>query len=372
MEYRRLGRTGFEVSAIGLGTEYLIGRPRECVIGVIHRAIERGINYFDLFFAQPEFRDTMGLAFAGHRDRVFLAAHLGAAHQDGQYKRTRTLKTSEHFFHDFLTRYDTDHIDVLVLHNSDGQKDYDRLTKPNGLLEMAMRFRQEGKARFIGFSGHTVPTALQAVESEVIDVLMFPVNLAANAVPGKTDLLKACVTQNVGLAAMKPYAGGKLLNKEHAVRMSHYHTGGDASRLRKQSPITPVQCLSYVLSQAGVSTALPGCANQEQLAAALAYLDAPEEARDFSALLAEFEQYVEGECVYCNHCLPCPAKIDIGQINRLLDAAQRQLTAELRAAYAALPAKAPACTQCGACADRCPFGVPVIAKMEQAVALFGG
>jgi predicted aldo/keto reductase-like oxidoreductase len=369
MEYRKLGRTGLDVSAISLGTEYLIDLPREHVVGVIHKAIEQGINYFDLFFAQPGFRDTMGVAFKGYRDRVFLTAHLGAAHKDGQYKKTRTLKTSEHFFHDFLTRYETDYVDVLILHNSDGQKDYDRLTKPNGLLDMALRFQQVGKTRFIGFSGHTVATALQAVESGKIDVLMFPVNLVANAVPGKRDLLQACVAHDVGLVAMKPYAGGKLLNKERTVRMAHYQVGGETMDLKKRSPITPVQCLSYTLSQVGISAALPGCADKEQLAAALVYWNASEEERDFSALLSEFEQYVEGECVYCNHCLPCPSTIDIGQVNRLLDMAQQELTTELRAAYGALSSKASDCTQCGGCEDRCPFGVGVMARMEQVVAL---
>ena len=370
MRTRLLGRTGLEVSAVSLGTEYLIDPPREHVVNVIHEAIEQGINYFDLFFAQPGFRDTMGVAFKGHRERVFLAAHLGAAHKDGQYKKTRTLKTSEHFFHDFLTRYETDYVDVLVLHNIDGQKDYDRLMKPNGLGDMALRFQQEGKARFIGFSGHTVSTALQAVESGKIDVLMYPINLAAHAVPGKQDLLKACASHNVGVVAMKPYAGGKLLNEERTVKMAHYHVGGDAYEVKKQKAITPVQCLAYTLSQVGVSTAIPGCADLEQLAAALAYLGVSEEARDFSMHLTDFEQYVEGECVYCNHCLPCPSTIDIGQVNRLLDMAQQELTPELRAAYDALSSKASDCTQCGVCEDRCPFGVGVMARMEQAVELF--
>jgi predicted aldo/keto reductase-like oxidoreductase len=359
-----------DVSAVSLGTEYLINLPREHVVGVIHEAIEQGINYFDLFFAQPEFRDTMGVAFKGYREEVLLVAHLGASDVDGQYKKTRTLKTSEHFFHDFLTRYETDYVDVLVLHNSDGQKDYDRLMKPNGLCDMALRFQQEGKARFIGFSGHTVATALQAVESGKIDVLMFPVNLAANAVPGKRDLLQACVAHDVGLVAMKPYAGGKLLNKDRTVRMAHYQMGGKAMKLKKRSPITPVQCLAYTLSQVGISAALPGCADKEQLAAALAYLDASEEERDFAALLSEFEQYIEGECVYCNHCLPCPSPIDIGQVNRLLDMAQQELTPELQAAYDGLDSKASDCTQCGVCEDRCPFGVGVMDQMEQAAALF--
>jgi predicted aldo/keto reductase-like oxidoreductase len=370
MEYRKLGRTGLEVSVIGLGTEYLNGPSRETVVSVVREAIEQGVSYLDLVFSFPEYLDNIGAALQGRRDRVVLTGHLGSGYKDGQYRKTRSLKKSEAHFLDLLARLGTDHVDVLFLHNCDRQKDYDKLMAPNGFLGLAQRLCEEGKARFLGFSGHSVTTALQAIESGVVDVLMFPVNLAANAVPGKRDLLQACVAHDVGLVAMKPYAGGKLLNKDRTVRMSHYHMGGEAIKLKKQSPITPAQCLSYALSQVGVSIALPGCADGEQLAAALAYLDASEEARDFSALLAGFEQYVEGECVYCNHCLPCPAEIDIGQVNRLLDMAQQELTTELQAAYGALTSNASDCTQCGVCEERCPFGVGVIARMEQAVALF--
>jgi len=139
MEYRQLGKTGFDVGAVSLGTEYLIDLPRETVVGVIYGAIESGINYFDLFFAQPEFRDNMAAAFDGYREEVFLAAHLGAAHIDGQYEKTRDPELCERFFLDFLTRYRTDHVDVLFLHNSDTREDYDDVMNPGGLLEMARR-----------------------------------------------------------------------------------------------------------------------------------------------------------------------------------------------------------------------------------------
>ena len=370
MQYRKLGRTGLEVGAVGLGTEYLINLPQETVVAVIRQAIAQGINYFDLFFAQPQFRDNMGVAFKGQRERVILAAHLGATDRDGQYEKTRDPRTSEHFFLDFLTRYHTDYADILMLHNSDDQEDYERVMGPGGLLDLAHRFQQEGKARFIGLSSHTVATALQAVESGQIDVLMFPISLAGNAIPGKKELFKTCATHDVGLVAMKPFAGGKLLQQERVISMEHWQLGGAEFQLEKSAPITPVQCLSYVLSQVGVSTIVPGCKDLEQLAAALAYWQATEEEKDFSSVVSGFQQYVTGECVYCNHCLPCPSVIDIGQVIRLMEMAQQRLTPELRAMYAALPATASDCTQCGSCDDRCPFGVAVIAKMEQAAALF--
>jgi predicted aldo/keto reductase-like oxidoreductase len=113
----------------------------------------------------------------------------------------------------------------------DQQKDYDEVMDPGGYFDLAQRLRQEGKARFLGFSGHTVATALRAVESGVIDVLMFPINIAGNMVPGKKELLQACVLHNVGGVAMKPYAGGKLLQKERTLNLARFKMGGDPQKL---------------------------------------------------------------------------------------------------------------------------------------------
>lgn len=366
MEYRTLGRTGLQVSAISLGTEYLINQSNEHVTSVIHEAIAQGINYFDLFFAQPRFRDQMGAAFKGYREKVNLVAHLGAIERDGQYDRSRELAVAERYFHDFLTRYQTDYVDVLMVHNIDEQAEYDREMTLGGTLGLAKRLQREGKARFIGFSGHTVSTSQQAVESDEIDLLLFPISLAGNAIPGKKELFAACVAHNVGLVAMKPFGGGKLLREERSISLEKWQLGGDQRQMERTTTITPVQCLAYVLAQVGVSTIVPGCKDLEQLAAALAYWRTTDEEKDFSAVVAGFQQYVSGECVYCNHCLPCPAHIDIGLVSRLLDMARKQVPTELRAAYRALSANAADCIQCGDCEENCPFDVSVISRMEEA------
>jgi predicted aldo/keto reductase-like oxidoreductase len=172
------------------------------------------------------------------------------------------------------------------------------------------------------------------------------------------------------VVAMKPFGGGKLLNKRGNLRIPKYQTGGEAFQVKIASQVTPTQCLSYVLAQRGVNVALPGVKNEAELAAALHTLEATESECDYSDLLAGFGRYVEGECTYCNHCLPCPVVIDIGQVHRLLDLAEFGLPTRLRTAYAALPVKASACTECCACTKRCPFGVEVVGRMRQAIAVF--
>jgi predicted aldo/keto reductase-like oxidoreductase len=363
VNYRTLGRTGYEVSEVGLGTEYLIDKTPEHVASVIHMALDHGINYFDLFFAQPEFRDNMGAAFAGRRDKAILAAHLGAAHIKGQYEKIRNPKKSRVFFEDFLRRYNTDYVDLLFLHNSDGQEDYDEIMRPGGLKDVALECKESGTVRWIGFSGHTVETALQAVESGVIDALMFPISMAGNAVEGKQELLATCVARGVGVVAMKIFGGGKLLWKWASGEFNRWQLGGSERTLDNEVALTPVRGIHYALSQPGVSTAVPGCADCEELEADLAYEDASGEERDYAETLLDLRQFERGECVYCNHCLPCPAGIDIGMTIRLLE------TSGNGRAPGEVLKTAGDCIECGECEKRCPFDVAVMNKMREAASL---
>jgi hypothetical protein len=199
---------------------------------------------------------------------------------------------------------------------------------------------------------------------------MFPISIAGNAVPGKKDLLKACVAHNVGLVAMKPFGGGKLLRPWRTATMGRWQTGGPDVKLERSLKATPVQCLHYVLTQVGVSTVVPGCKDLKELATDLRYWEATEEEKDFSDIVSDFQQYITGECVYCNHCLPCPSSIDIGQTIRLLEIAQHNMTPELKVDYGSMESDASDCMECGACEERCPFDVSVIEKMEMASRMF--
>ena len=375
MNQRTLGRTGLSISEIGLGTEFLLGLPQDTAVSVIHEAIDRGVNYIDMFWAQPEFRDNMSAAFRGRRGGVFITAHLGSTLHDGQYAVSRDTKVCTDFLHDYLTRMETDCVDVLFVHNCNSAEDYDTASSPGGLIELARSFVKKGKARFVGLSCHNVVTALCAIESGAIDVLMFPVNLASYAVPGKEKLLPACAKHSVGLVAMKVYGGGSLLRDKSVVELEDYQMGrqempGAPSHYKLTAEITPVKCMAYVLDRPQIGAAVAGCKSIEELDDALRYYDATDEEKDYAPILPAFADFSTGECVYCNHCVPCPSKIDIGRTTSLLEQGRRELTDEIRASYAELRTNASDCIACGQCSSRCPFGVDVIRKMEEAVALF--
>lgn len=382
MLYRKLGRTGVDVSVIGMGLEHIWHESPEVVDRVMNEAISNGINYFDLFMPTPEIREKVGLAIRGKRDKVMFQGHIGCAAREGEeYYRTRDPAICEEFVNQFLKKLRTDYIDVLMLHFVDEEDDYKQVFESGGLLDLALRFKKEGKARFIGMSSHRVSASLKAVESGYIDVLMFPVNPAFDMVEGDADLMSlwqqdpykelegkggkpssarkelymACERNGVAITAMKPYASGWLFDPNNPSAMV----------------LTPHQCISYSLSQPGVCTVLPGCKTVEHIRDAVSFLEASEEEKDYSRVISGTRWDFRGTCMYCNHCLPCPSGIDIAAVTRLADIARNSLTSEMKAKYDALEIKASDCIQCGACMERCPFQVDVISNMERAVSLYG-
>jgi len=368
-----LGNTGIEVSEVGMGTEHLAG-PREAVVSVVGEAIDAGVNYFDILLGAPDYRDNYRAAFQGKRDAVVIAGHLGNAFVDGQSITTHDPALCETAFHDLLTRLRVDAVDVLMIQFVDEPDDYAKVTAPGGIMEMAHRFKVQGKARAIGMSSHMTPVALAAVQSGLIDVLMFSVNPAFDRLPGylprfdtmwtvasqpdveisqeRKALHHACRSCGVGMVAMKPYGAGFLLNTV------------------QPHPLTPVHCLQYALDQPGVAVAIPGMKNAEELRAALHLLQASPEEKDYSAVLAASQWNIGGVCMYCNHCLPCPAGIDVAETLQLLDAARQGITPTLREAYRQLAADASACIACGDCMARCPFQVDVATKMREEAPMF--
>jgi predicted aldo/keto reductase-like oxidoreductase len=355
VEYRGLGRTGLEVGAIGLGTEYLNGQPRETVTAVVAEAVERGVNYVDIIFSFADYLDNLGAALAGRRDAVVLALHLGCAETEGQYRRSRDVAECRANFEGMLRRLRADHADVIVVQNCDEQEDYRKIMGPGGLLELAEQLKQEGKGRFLGFSGHTVPVPTRAAKSGRYDVLMLSIN-AREGSQERKEFCQLCARERIGLVAMKPFAGGAM-----------FSTQADATRP------TPTQCLAYVLSQPGLCVTVPGAKSVEELSTALHYFEATDAERDYSALIADAGWSPTGACTYCNHCTPCSQGIAIGQTMQLLDLSAHGMTESLRAQYRALlGAPASACIACGDCKARCPFGVDTPERMKQAAATFDG
>jgi len=115
MILRDLGKTGLRVGEIGLGTEHLgrTNKARQVIVEVVDKAVESGINYFDLIFNFKEYIENYRVAFKEHRDKLVLACHLGSAvTRNEQYFKTRSVGICKKVFENTLSRLGTDYIDV--------------------------------------------------------------------------------------------------------------------------------------------------------------------------------------------------------------------------------------------------------------------
>jgi predicted aldo/keto reductase-like oxidoreductase len=91
-----------------------------------------------------------------------IAGHIGCTETNGQYRLSRDAKGNEILFLDLLSRLHADCVDILMIQMVNAFESYDRVMKPGGLMDLALRFKKEGKTRFIGISGHN-PSGLCAL-----------------------------------------------------------------------------------------------------------------------------------------------------------------------------------------------------------------
>lgn len=381
MKYRNLGNTDVKISEIGIGCGAFGKMTPEESRAFMDTAIANGINYIDLYDANPKVRDNIGYAIKGRTDKMMVQGHVGVCWKDGQYKKTRDVAEAKAGFEDLLTRLGVSSIEVGMIHIADSPEEW-REIQGSEFLEYVKQLKKEGKIKHIGLSSHNAEAALLAVKSGLVEVLMFSMNPAfdriasseniwdkeayKNMLPGidpiRVELYDYCATHKIAITAMKVFGGGgKLLSAE-------------------SSPLgialTPVQCISYCLSKPCVASALCGASTVGELQDDLQYLLATAQEKDYNAVLESLnscENQGLGECTYCTHCAPCPKALNIAEINRLLDKALQdgKVSPELQAEYDNLGKYASDCIQCGACETRCPFDVPIMERMKKAVEIFG-
>ena len=344
MEHRTLGKSGVRVSALGLGTEHIL-KEEGTLDRIVGMAVDAGVSYVDLLYTSAEYWEEHGTLFAHHRGELALAPHWNA--HDGHDNEVNQAS-----FENILAHLGNDYAEVGLVTMIENQRDWKGWGRE--AIERLQRFKDAGRIGAIAVSGH-YPRMLRIVaESDQVDAIMFGINLLGKDAQDERALREACVAHDVSLIAMKPYHGGTLLTANG-----------------KPTGITPSQCLSYVLSLPAVATTVPGPKTADEWAETLRFLEATEADKDNSRAVASLKEILAGQCVYCQHCLPCPEELEIGWIIWLVDAARDGVTDELHKMYDDYEVKASACVQCGACLERCPYDVDIMAKLEQAAAIFG-
>lgn len=288
MNYRDFGKTGLRVSEIGLGTEHLYNQPRQTVISVIQEAITNGINFFDIVFNVSQYIENISTAIKDFKQDIILTCHIGSIEIEGKVKRSRSIRACENTILNTLKLLGKESIDIVNVQFVK-EKEYEEIISSDGLLDLAIRLRKEGKARFIGISTHNFSVGLKAIKSDYIDAIMSPINVVNDSLEQRNIFLKECEKEKRGVVAIKPYAGGKLLQKNRTVTIAKYQSGGISVKKKIPPYVTPAKCINYVLSQPGISTTIPGVKNLSELKDLLSFLNATNEEKDFSSLINDFK-----------------------------------------------------------------------------------
>ena len=261
----------------------------------------------------------------------------------------KSYEDCQKYFDEELSRCGVEWFDILMLHwlNDDNYAIAEKYDEFRFLREK----KAEGKAKRIGFSYHGDAALLDRILTAhpEIDVVLIQLNYLDWESEGiqSRKCYETCLHHGKAVMVMEPFFAGQLLSAEPS-------PFGQA--------LTHNQCLQYAIDRPGVLVAVPGVQTMEHLDQILKFLEAPEEEKDYSVIGSFTADTITGTCVYCNHCQPCPAGIDIGLVNKYYDLA---LAGDDIAAnhYTKLATKADACLQCGHCEDRCPFGVKQMSRM---------
>ena len=418
MHYRRLGRTNFMVSEIGIGCM----RLDESTTWLMKRAYDRGVNFFDTAQAYTHGRNEefVGKALKGIRDKVFietkaspflkprrsaLQAKFRAMSRDerkklqqqadaalkekgldpGKMPRRRLNRERRAFIHAelekrfpmgtlvppsqyvktmtqtveaSLKKLQTDYIDVLICPHATNSPEHVQYAP---MHEVAAKLKKEGKIRALGLSTHSniEATARAAIETGKYDVILVAYNVLNAATVG--PILKEADAKDVGVIAMKVVA--PLLQAKGKAQAQGVLPRGEGSLGSK--------AFAWALASPVVHTVIPGVTNQQELDEDLALAKRSRKMAFLQRL--QFERYASAlrpfGCQMCGACTAvCPVGIAVADIVRCalyLDA-HGDLDLARRTYHEIDPLqRASNCFDCGACERACPRNVSLREELRR-------
>jgi aryl-alcohol dehydrogenase-like predicted oxidoreductase len=235
---RKLGKTGVDVTILGLGGEGILrtyGYEKEAY-ALINRAIDLGIGYFESARAYSGSETYYGSALNERRKEIFLTSKSHARDKTGALAHLRET----------LRNMDTDHLDLWQVHDVRTEGDMEQIFGPNGAMEAFVEAKERGWTRYIGVTGHHDPFILRrCIEMYDFDTVLLPVNPAEPAFRSFLDnVIPVANKKGMGIIGMKVYFRG------FAAKIPGYKGMGPYLRFALSQPI---------------STVVIGCDNVSQL-----------------------------------------------------------------------------------------------------------
>ena len=345
MQYRALGNTGLQVSAVGLGCAMLGSSTTDYAVRIVQRALELGVTFIDVARGYRDAEIKVGLALEGQRAKAIVSTKTSARRRDDAWRE----------INESLERLRTDWVDNCHLHGLRSHQDIDERLGPGGALEALIRAKEQGLIRHIGCTSHRSELLIAAINRFDFEVVLVPMNIVERE--PLAELIPLCQNRGVGVTIMKPVATGLL----------------------------PARLALKWLLNLPIASAVPGATTLEEVEE-----NALTGHHDFT-LTAEEQARVEElrvglehvRCRICWKCLPCPQEIRISYVlgTDIMYDHYRTMGRDGFRGFAwsratieqDLPkreetiAAIKSCTRCGECEAGCPYGLSIIEMLQSLV-----
>lgn len=356
MQKRRLGRTNLQTSIIGFGGTWISKIDQPVAVGVVKRAFELGINYFDTARWDEDSEEKIGYALKDVRDQCIIATKTGSRTRE---ESLEDLKRSLQFLQ-------TDHVDILQLHGIDDEKTLTKAMSADGALQTCKKAQKEKLTKFIGITGHKPRILIQAIKTGEFDTVLVPLNVLTRQ--AEEELLPIAKDLDVGVIAMKAFSA-KTSNLITCLYQPSLSLVSDEPELKmllgRNNDEIVSNLLRYNLSKDIASTVVGVRSKIEVETAAKVGITYQEltalEQKRFTFKLGAY-------CRDCASCLSsCPEKINISAILRFASFyTVYGLKNWARKLYGGLETKSDKCAKCGLCQQKCPYNLPIEKLLKEA------
>lgn len=318
MAHVTLGRTNITVNKNGFGALPLQRVNKETAAGLLKKAYQSGITFFDTARFYTDSEEKIGFALSEVRDNIYIATKTAAS-------------TPEEFWNDLntsLKRLKADYIDIYQFHNPSV------CPKPgdgSGLYEAMLKAKEKGFIRHIGISNHRMPVAMEAADSGLYETIQFPFSYLATV--EEIKLTEHCSNLKIGFIAMKALAGGLITSSTAAY-----------AYLAQFNNVLPIW----------------GIQKEQELDEFISHINNPPRMSEKLSTFIDQERKELGKnfCRGCGYCLPCPAGIDIPMAARMSLMMRRSpASIFLNKKWNEEMKKIDDCIHCNHCISHCPYGL---------------
>ena len=373
MQYRKVPKTGEELSALGFGFMRLPqksggGIDEERAVRQIRYAIDNGVNYVDTAPLYHFGRSEPILAEAlsgGYREKVNIATKLPPWSVHSREDMDRILSQQ-------LVTLRTGHIDFYLLHSL-AKESWAKL-KSLGVLEFLDAAKKEGRIRNAGFSFHgDISSFKEIVDAYDWEFCQIQYNYLDEKIQAGTEGLEYAANHNLAVMIMEPLRGGNLGG----------HVPDEVQKIWDEAPEkrSPAEWgLRWVWNHPGVTVVLSGMnleahidENIRVAGSALPGSLTTEELTRVSRVRDKYLELMKVGCTGCSYCMPCPAGVNIPECFAAYNTTSlfphnketKMLYLARQGGLIGSESFAGLCIQCGKCAKICPQHIPIPERLKE-------